>query len=69
MEECLTYFPTMEEFADPMKYIEYISSPDGGNAKEYGIVKIVPPEGWKMDFVLDQEVCRAVALISKCRFC
>ena len=52
-----------------MKYIEYISSPDGGNAKEYGIVKIVPPEGWKMDFVLDQEVCRAVALISKCRFC
>ncbi|CAO1634840.1 unnamed protein product [Parajaminaea phylloscopi] len=55
LEECPTFYPTWEEFADPMKYIEHIGSPQGGNGKEYGIVKISPPEGWHPDCVLDQQ--------------
>lgn len=55
LEDCPTFYPTWEEFADPMRYIDHISSPEGGNGKAYGIVKVVPPEGWHSDFVLDQE--------------
>lgn len=55
LQECPTFHPSWEEFADPMKYIEYIGSPSGGNGKEYGIVKIIPPDGWHPEFVLDQE--------------
>ncbi|KDN53130.1 hypothetical protein K437DRAFT_242549 [Tilletiaria anomala UBC 951] len=58
LEEAPTFYPTKEEFLDPMKYIDYVSSPQGGNGKEYGIIKIVPPEGWKLDFVLDEEKFR-----------
>lgn len=56
LEEAPTFYPTWEEFADPLKFIEWVGSPEGGNGKEYGIVKIVPPEGWNPEFVLDQEV-------------
>ena len=52
LEECPTYFPTPEEFADPMAYMRSI----GPEAREYGIAKIVPPEGWAMPFVTDTEV-------------
>ncbi len=56
LEDCPIFYPTAEEFLDPMKYIEQISSPEGGNGRAYGIVKIVPPEGWHPPFVLDQDV-------------
>ncbi|KAJ4479141.1 jumonji superfamily protein [Lentinula aciculospora] len=51
LQDCPEYFPTAEEFLDPMAYIKSISA----EAEEYGICKIVPPEGWKMPFVTDTE--------------
>lgn len=54
LEDCPEFFPTAEEFKDPMAYISSISD----RAKEYGICKIVPPSGWKMPFVTDTETFR-----------
>ncbi len=54
LEECPVFYPTEEEFKDPMGYIALIG--EEGKGKEFGICKIVPPEGWKMPFVLDTEV-------------
>jgi hypothetical protein len=48
------FHPTVEEFANPMEYIDRIA-PEG---KEYGICKIVPPKGWRPPFALDTEVGR-----------
>ena len=59
LEEAPTFFPTTEEFADPLRYIQYVGDPQGGNGKAYGIVKIVPPAGWNPEFVLNQDVRRA----------
>lgn len=52
LENCPEFFPTHEEFRDPMAYVRSISD----KAREYGICKVVPPEGWKMPFVTDTEV-------------
>ena len=52
LEDCPTYYPTMEEFKDPLGYIRSISE----HAKNYGICKIVPPDSWKMPFTTDTEV-------------
>ncbi|KAF8622184.1 hypothetical protein AX15_007296 [Amanita polypyramis BW_CC] len=54
LEDCPEYYPTPEEFRDPMAYIRSISD----HAKHYGICKIVPPNGWKMPFVTDTEAFR-----------
>ncbi|KAG8920802.1 hypothetical protein FRC01_000584 [Tulasnella sp. 417] len=51
IDDCPTFYPTVEEWKDSMAYIASISD----RAKPYGICKIVPPEGWKMPFVLDAE--------------
>lgn len=56
LEEAPVFYPTKEEFADPLAYIEHISGPQGGNGRAYGIVKIVPPVGWNPEFVLNQDV-------------
>ncbi|KAK0551792.1 hypothetical protein OC844_006522 [Tilletia horrida] len=58
LEEAPIFYPTIEEWSDPIKYIAWIASPEGGNAKDYGIAKIVPPEGWAPEFVLDHEKFR-----------
>ncbi|KAJ3527998.1 hypothetical protein NMY22_g9572 [Coprinellus aureogranulatus] len=47
-------FPTTEEFKDPMACIKSISY----KAKDYGICKFIPPQGWKMAFVTDTELLR-----------
>jgi histone demethylase JARID1 len=52
LPEAPTYRPTMEEFQDPMRYIARIRP----EAEQYGICKIIPPEGWSPTFVLDTEV-------------
>ena len=67
LEEAPTFYPTREEFADPLAYIEKIGDPQGGNGKKYGIVKIVPPEGWNPEFVLNQDVSRLSPLFPICR--
>ena len=41
IEEVKTFYPTEEQFRDPMKYIEYLNVEE--EAHKYGIVKIVPP--------------------------
>jgi [histone H3]-trimethyl-L-lysine4 demethylase len=49
LTEAPTFYPTAEEFKDPMAYIRSITD----KAREYGICKIVPPEGFEMPFVTD----------------
>lgn len=43
------YAPSNEEFADPVSFIESIR-PD---AEQYGLCKVVPPEGWDPPFCFD----------------
>ena len=52
LTDCPVFFPTVEEFKEPMAYIRSISP----QASNFGICKIVPPEDWKMPFVTDTEV-------------
>ncbi|KAG5639694.1 hypothetical protein H0H81_005877 [Sphagnurus paluster] len=54
LQDCPEYYPTMEEFKDPMAYVRSISD----EAKNYGICKIIPPLEWKMPFVTDTESFR-----------
>ncbi|KAF7332414.1 Jumonji superfamily protein [Mycena kentingensis (nom. inval.)] len=49
LEDCPTFYPTAEEFKDPMAYIRSISQ----IANDHGICKVVPPPDWKMPFVTD----------------
>lgn len=52
IKEAPTFYPTAEEFKDPLSYIEKIS-PEG---EKYGIIKIVPPKGYHPQFSLKTEV-------------
>lgn len=52
LEDCPAFYPTPEDFKDPMSYIRTIAP----QAREYGIAKIVPPETWRMPFVTETEV-------------
>ncbi|WVQ84008.1 hypothetical protein IAT38_006153 [Cryptococcus sp. DSM 104549] len=54
LEECPSFYPTPEEFKDPMAYIDSIAE----QGKPYGICKIVPPEGWNMPFALQPDSFR-----------
>ncbi|KAF2403083.1 PLU-1-domain-containing protein [Trichodelitschia bisporula] len=51
LQEAPTFRPTEEEFKDPFEYIRKIA-PEGA---KYGLVKIIPPEGWDPDFAIDTE--------------
>ena len=42
--QCPTYYPSEEQFKDPIVYIQSIQS----EAEQYGMCKIVPPCGWKV---------------------
>lgn len=53
IEEAPTFYPTKDEFKDPLSYIQKIS-PEG---EKYGIIKIVPPKDYNPDFSLKTEVC------------
>ncbi|KLO19889.1 hypothetical protein SCHPADRAFT_864516 [Schizopora paradoxa] len=54
LSDCPTFYPTEEQFKDPMAFIRSI----GDQGRSSGICKIVPPEGWKMPFVTDTESFR-----------
>jgi histone demethylase JARID1 len=56
IKEAPTFYPTKEEFKDPLKYIEKIS-PEG---EKYGIIKIVPPKDYHPPFSLKTEVKKGV---------
>lgn len=58
LEEAPVYHPTIEEFAQPMEYIESIAQ----EARQFGICKIVPPEGWRPTFAIDTEVRSSCSL-------
>ncbi|KAJ7693917.1 jumonji superfamily protein [Mycena rosella] len=49
LQDCPIFYPTADEFKDPMAYIRTISE----RANAFGICKVVPPAGWKMPFVTD----------------
>lgn len=42
LPEAPTYWPTREEFADPVAYVASIAP----EASAWGICRIVPPDGW-----------------------
>jgi len=64
LEDCPSFYPTAEEFADPLNYIRSISD----RAHQYGICKIIPPENWSMPFVTDTEVFSLFSLFSQFSF-
>lgn len=43
------YYPTQDEFRDPLEFLEKIRP----EAEQFGICKIVPPQGWNPPFALD----------------
>lgn len=45
-----TFYPTEEEFADPLKYINSVRA----EGEKCGIACIVPPKGWAPPFTLDK---------------
>ena len=64
LEDCPTYYPSVDEFKDPLGYIRSVSD----HAKSYGICKIVPPESWKMPFTTDTEVSFAATSSRRIRW-
>lgn len=52
LEEAPTFYPTKEQFSDPLRYISSIRQ----KAELYGICKIVPPSSWSPSFSIDSEV-------------
>jgi hypothetical protein len=51
IEECPVFYPTIEEFVCPIKYISSIMP----RAIRFGICRIVPPEGWENPTQVDFE--------------
>ncbi|KAF9340148.1 hypothetical protein BGZ91_003255, partial [Linnemannia elongata] len=49
--EAPCFYPTAEQFIEPLKYIESIRP----EAEKAGICKIIPPAGWKPTFALNTE--------------
>ena len=47
--EAVTFRPSLDEFADPLTYINQIRP----TAEAYGICKIIPPKTWRPPFCLD----------------
>lgn len=59
LQEAPTYRPTLEEWKEPLEYIQKIAD----EGRKYGIIKIIPPDSWNPDFAIDTEVRRYTRLI------
>lgn len=61
LKEAPTFYPTKEEFQDPMAYIDKISA----EGAKFGIAKIIPPSDYKPDFALNSESFRFRTRVQK----
>ena len=50
LPEAPVFYPTAEEFADPMKYLDSIRE----QATPAGVIKIVPPKEWRCPFPIKE---------------
>lgn len=50
LPEAPVFYPTAEEFADPMKYLDSIRP----QAEPAGVIKIVPPKEWRCPFPIKE---------------
>jgi len=51
IEEMKTYYPTEEQFREPMRYIEYLTKQE--EAHKFGTIKIVPPSNFRPNLAFD----------------
>ncbi|KAI9262682.1 hypothetical protein BY458DRAFT_515088 [Sporodiniella umbellata] len=61
LKEAPTFYPTAEEFQDPMAYIDKISI----EGAKFGIAKIIPPADYKPEFALNSEAFRFRTRVQK----
>ena len=52
IEAMKTYFPTEEQFSDPLVYIDSLLR--NSEARSYGCIKIVPPASFKPTLAFDR---------------
>jgi hypothetical protein len=50
LPEAPVFYPSAEEFADPMKYLDSIRT----KAEPVGMIKIVPPKEWRCPFPIKE---------------
>lgn len=53
VEPMPVFYPTSEEFRNPIDYIEKLMQKDGADIAQYGCIKIVPPTEFKPPLAFD----------------
>lgn len=53
VEPMPVFYPSTEEFRNPIDYIEKLMEVDGANIAQYGCIKIVPPSHFKPPLAFD----------------
>ena len=52
LEKVPTFYPTEDDFTDPIAYIESIRE----KAELFGMCRIIPPASWKMESKVNEEI-------------